>query len=131
MIPRKTALILLLSVGAFIAIYLFFVKKDRQASIARYLPQPLPGDIYKMERKTPRQGLTAFYLQVNEVSSEAVYFFPSLMSAWAPNDIFLKHFDSTETVRYSRKELEQIKNGQWDNDEHDNTVLLEISRKTR
>lgn len=129
MIPRKNLLILFLSISALVAVYLFYVKKERQASVARYLPQPRPGDIYKMERKTGRQGLIAFYLQVQDVTPEAVYFHPSLMAAWAPNDIFLKHFDSTETVRYSRKDLEQIKNGQWDNDGHDNTVLLEITRK--
>jgi hypothetical protein len=130
MISRKNQVILFLSVAALTAVYLFFVKKDRQASIARYLSQPLPGDIYKMERKTRREGTVAFYLQVQEVSAEGVYFFPSLMTAWAPNDIFLKHFDSTETVRYSKKELAQISQGQWDDDEHDNTVLLEISRRS-
>jgi len=126
---RKNFLILVLCIGAFIAAYLFYVKKERQASVARYLPQPLPGDIYKMERKTHAEGRTAYYLQVKEVSAQGVYFYPSQMTAWAPTDIFLKHFDSTEVIRYSKKELEQIKDGQWDNDDHDYTTLLEISRK--
>lgn len=129
MVSRKTQIVLFLCIVAFVAVYLFYVKKDRQTSIARYLSRPLPGDIYKLERKTRSEGLVAFYLQVKEVSDDGVDFYPSLMSAWAPNDIFLKHFDSTQTVRYTQKELRQISDGRWDDAEHDNTVLLEISRK--
>ena len=97
--------------------------------MARYLPQPLPGDIYKMESKTSSTGRIAFYLQVKEAAGESVFFYRSIMNTLAPNDIFLKRFDSTQTLRFSKKDLQEIKAGRWDNDDHDYTTLLEITRK--
>ena len=129
MVPRKTLLIVFISIVCFTAIYLYFVKQQRQETVARYLPQPLPGDVYKMESKTASTGRIAFYLQVKEAAGESVFFYRSIMTNWAPNDIFLNHFDSTELLRYSKKDLQEIKAGRWDNDEHDNTTLLEITRK--
>ena len=130
MVQGKTWLILIACIIGFTAIYLFYVKKEREASIARYLPQPQAGDVYKMEHRTHEDGHTTFYMQVKAVSAEGVYFYRGRMIAWGgANDMLLNHFDSSEAVRYSKTELQQIKQGKWDDDDHDYTTLLEITRK--
>jgi hypothetical protein len=58
-----------------------------------------------------------------------VYFYRSRANSNVASDIFLNHYDSTETIRYAKKELLQLKDGQWNNVDHNYTTLLEISRK--
>ncbi|HSC40057.1 MAG TPA: hypothetical protein VLD19_19370 [Chitinophagaceae bacterium] len=128
MLPGKKMLLILLSVIAFTVIYLYYVKQDRNKSISLYLSQPQAGDVYKMESNTS-EGEISFYLKVKEVAAEGVYFYRSGATSNTANDIFLNHFDSTETIRYGKKELLQLKDGQWNNVDHNYTTLLEISRK--
>jgi len=123
-VNRKTFLILLLCITGFTAVYLYYVKKQRQEAIASYLPRPLVGDIYKMEAAN-----AVFYLQVKEVKADAVYFYRSRLDAWAASDILLNQFDSSTVVPYGKKDLEEIKNGRWDDEPHDHTSLIDISRK--
>ena len=121
-------LVIALCVIGFTVAYLYYVKQERNKSISLYLSQPQAGDVYKMESNTSESQLS-FYLKVKEVSAEGVYFYRSRVNSNVADDIFLNHYDSTETIRYPKKELLQLKDGQWNNVDHDYTSLLEISRK--
>src|SRR5882672_4652374 len=114
MLPGKKMLIIALSVIAFTVVYLYYVKQGRNQSISLYLPQPQAGDVYKMESNTS-EGQISFYLKVKEVAAEGVYFYLSRATSNVATDIFLNHFDSTETIRYGKKELLLLKDGQWNN----------------
>jgi hypothetical protein len=125
---RKRIWTVVLSVIVFSAAYLFYVKKEREMAIKKYLPQPQLGDIYKMQKAT-RGGVTVFYLKVKDIGTQSIYFYPGLSSATTANDIFLKNFDTTETEVFSRKELMAIAAGEWDVPDRDRTKLIEIERK--
>ena len=128
MISRKTVWTVILSVCAFTAAYLFYVKKEREASIKNYFPHPLVGDIYKLKKDT-RDGVTVFYLKIKDIGEESIYFYPSRLLASAMHDSFLKHFDTTETTVYTKKELAEIAAGKWKTASKDDTELIEIERK--
>jgi hypothetical protein len=128
MIFRKTLLILTLSIGGFTAIYLYYIKKQRQASILHYFYPPKIGDIYKMQKET-EEGVIIFYLKIKDIDSGRIYFYPGRLVAGAIHDSFLKHFDTTETTVYTEKELTEIKDGKWKLRAKDGTQLLEIERK--
>ncbi len=128
MISRKTFFILILSIGTFTAIYLYYVKKERAASIDSYFPDPQTGDIYKMQKETS-DGVIIYYLKIKDIGHQSIYFYPGLLTAGAIHDSFLKHFDSSETVVIARKELTEIRNGKWKITAKDQTQLLEIERK--
>lgn len=128
MISRKTFFILILSIGGFTAIYLYYVKKQRAASIVSYFPDPKLGDIYKMQKETD-EGVTVFYLKIKDIGAESIYFYPGRLVAGAIHDSFLKHFDSAETIVFTKKELTEIKDGKWKVRAKDDTQLLEIERK--
>jgi hypothetical protein len=128
MISRKTLFILILSIGAFTAIYLYYIKQQRAASIISYFPDPKLGDIYKMQKETD-EGVTVFYLKIKDIGAESIYFYPGRLMAGAIHDNFLKHFDSTGTTVFTKKELADIKDGKWKVPAKDDTQLLEIERK--
>lgn len=128
MISRKTMVWVLLSVCAFTAAYLWYVKEDREAGIKKYCTRPQLGDIYTMRQETHDHGVTVFYLKIKDIGAERIYFYPSRLVAGAPSDIFLKHFDTAETRVYSKKELADIVNGRWNVPEKDYTSLIEIQR---
>ena len=125
---RKRLWMVILSVIVFTVVYTFYVKKEREAGIKKYLPQPHVGDIYKMQKDT-REGVAVFYLKVKDIGAQSIYFYPGLSSSGAANDIFLKNFDTTETEVYSRKELLAMAAGEWDLPGMDGTKLIEIERK--
>ena len=129
MISRKRFWILCLSIGIFTAAYLFYVKKEREASVRSYFPQPQIGDIYKMRKDSREDGPVVFYLKIKDISHESIYFYPSRLVNGALHDSFLKQFDTTETEVYTRKDLAAIASGQWKNAAKDHTELVEIERK--
>ncbi len=126
MISKKTLYIVFGGILVFTFVYLYYVKKERQEAIARYLPDPQKGDIYKI-----RQDGSVFYLQVKTVTGASVFFYRSIASAWAASDILLKHFDSTEVIHYDKPELQAIQSGRWDDQEHDHTSLVDITRPVK
>ena len=128
MISRKSFWILFLSVCGFTAVYLYYVKKDRENSIAHYFPLPQLGDIYKMQHDT-RNGISVYYLKIKDIGQQSIYFYPGRMASTILQDNLMKHFDSTETMVYSKKELEEIVAGKWKNAGKDYTELIEIERK--
>ncbi len=125
---RKRIWTVIVAVIVFTAVYTLFVKKEREAGIKKYLPQPQLGDIYKMQKDT-REGVAVFYLKVKDIGTQSIYFYPSLSSSGAANDIYLKNFDTTETAVYSRKELVAIAAGEWNVPDRDRMQLIEIERK--
>ncbi|MEO6316132.1 MAG: hypothetical protein ABIU63_12285 [Chitinophagaceae bacterium] len=128
MITRKAIWTVILSVCAFTAVYLYYVKKERTESVKNYFSQPRVGDIYKL-RKDTREGVTVFYLKIKDVGEQSIYFYPGRLQAGALHDSFLKHFDTTETEVYTKKELAEIVGGQWKTARKDETELIEIERK--
>lgn len=129
MISRKTFWIMVLGIAAGTAIYLFEVKQERLASIQSYFPQPRIGDIYKMQRETREDAVGVFYLKIKDIGSESIYFYGSKLMMGAMHDGFLKQFDTSEIVEYTKKELAAIKQGQWNNAAKMKLQLLEIERK--
>lgn len=129
MISRKTFFILLLSIGAFTAIYLYYVKKERLASISNYFPHPQTGDVYKMQKETRNDGIVVFYLKIKDIGDESIYFYTSKLMMGAIQDSFLKQFDTGEVSVFTKKELAEIEQGKWDIPSKDNTRILEIERK--
>jgi len=120
---------IILSVCVFTAGYLYYVKKERENSVKNYFSQPRPGDIYKMRKDTRNDGLVVYYLKVKDIGEQSIYFYPSRLLGGALHDSFLKHFDTTETTVYSKKELAEIAAGKWKNAANDFTELVEIERK--
>src|SRR5882724_5224688 len=96
-INRKTFFILLVSIVGFTVAYLHYVKKQRLQNIAQYLPTPQAGDVYKVETEN-----SVIYWQVKETAAEGVFFYRSKLSALAASDIFLKQFDSSDVIRFSK-----------------------------
>jgi len=129
MITGKKLLMLFLSIGGFTAIYLYYVKKERQASVVNYFPNPKIDDIYKMQKETHEDGISVFYLKIKDIGAESIYFYPSRLTAGAMHDSFLKHFDTAEVEVFTKKELSEIKEGKWMIPAKDYTKLLEIERK--
>ncbi|HTL09849.1 MAG TPA: hypothetical protein VL307_16360 [Chitinophagaceae bacterium] len=129
MITAKRFWSVFIVVAAFTGAYLFYVKKDREASIRQYITQPQIGDIYKMRRETRQDGVMVFYLKIKDIGQESIYFYPSRLINGALHDSFLKQFDTTETEVFTKKELAAIAAGQWNNAAKDKTVLVEIERK--
>jgi hypothetical protein len=129
MISRKTVLLLFLFICGFTAIYLYYVKQERQASIIRYFPHPQIGDVYKMQKETKEDGVIVFYLKIKDIGNESIYFYGSKLLMGAIHDSFLKQFDTSEVKVYTKKELGEIREGQWMIPAKDNTKLLEIERK--
>ena len=128
MLPGKKMLVIALSVIAFTVVYLYYVKQERNKSISLYLSQPQAGDVYKM-RVQVSGGEFVYYMKVKDVIGESVFFYPGRATSNAANDIFLNHYDSTETIRYGKKDLLGLKDDQWNNVDHKYMTLLEISRK--
>jgi hypothetical protein len=129
MIDRKNLLILFLSVCAFTALYLLYVKQDRQHSITKYISDPKIGDIYKMRKETSEDGVFVFYLKIKDIGEQSIYFYPGKMQSGAIIDVFLNHYDTSNTTVYSKKELAKIVAGKWMIADKDKTQLLEIERK--
>jgi hypothetical protein len=128
MISRKRLLTIVVSVCVGTAIYLYYVKKEREASIAHYFPHPQTGDIYKMRSDIWNEGVKIFYLKIKDIDAENIYFYPSRLVAGAMHDSFLKHFDTTQTKTFSKNELAEIVAGKWMIRDKDMTQLLEIER---
>jgi hypothetical protein len=129
MINRSTFLILFLSICAFTAVYLYYVKKERQNSIANYFPDPKIGDVYKMQRETYEDGLTVFYLKIKDIGEESIYFYPGRFYSGAMENDLLNDYDASQTKVYTKKELSDIIAGKWIVSSKDKTQLLEIERK--
>ncbi len=129
MLRKQRIWTIVISVCVFTAVYLYYVKLDREASIKKYLPMPRIGDIYKMQRETYDNGVYVFYLKVKDIGEQSIYFSKSRTSMMASSDIFLKDFDTTNTEVLSKKELAEIAAGKWMNDSSNNTKLIEIERK--
>jgi len=129
MISRKTLWTVVLSVCAFTALYLLYIKQERAASVKKYFPQPQLGDIYKMKTRTSKDGIQVFYLKIKDIGRESIYFYRSRLTNTALQDTFLEQFDTTETEVYSKNELAEIVAGQWNTVGKDNTQLIEIERK--
>lgn len=125
----KKYLILFLVIGAGTAAYLYYVQQYRTASIASYFGVPKIGDTYKMEKRFGRDGKATFYLKIKDIGAESIYFYQSKMTGNGLNDVLLGHYDTTEVKVYTKKELWEIKEGRWNNDFKDYTILKEISRK--
>ncbi|HEY4149071.1 MAG TPA: hypothetical protein VGM41_09085 [Chitinophagaceae bacterium] len=126
MINKKALYILFGGILVFTFVYLYYVKQQRQEAIARYLPDPQKGDIYKI-----KQEGAVFYLQVKTVAGGSVFFYHGAISAYAASDILLKHFDSTDVIHYDKSELQAIRNGRWDDEEHGHTSLVDITRPVK
>lgn len=120
---KKALLILVLSIIGFLAIYLYYVKKDRQESIVKYFPDPHINDIYKVQRNSRAEGRTVTYLKIKDIGKGSLYFYPGYSSSNGINDGFLNHFDTSDVVVYTKKELLEMKEGKSD------AEILEIVRK--
>jgi hypothetical protein len=129
MISRKRLLIVFLSVCGFTVVYLYYVKQERQASVAKYFPHPQTGDIYKMRKDTRGEGVTMFYLRIKDIGEQSIYFYPSRMETSVVSDVFLKHFDTTQTEVFTKNELAEIVAGKWMAPGKGKMELLEIERK--
>lgn len=129
MVNRKNLLILFICICGFTAVYLYYVKKERQASIAQYFPHPQPGDIYKMQEDTREQGVIVFYLMIESIDGQYIYFYRSRLVTGAVHDSLLRHFDTSITQKYTRNDLADIVAGKWMTADKDKTQLLEIERK--
>jgi hypothetical protein len=125
----KKYFLLFLVIGAATAAYLYYVQQYRHASLVSYFGQPKIGDIYKMEKKFGRDGKATFYLKIKDIGAESIYFYQSKMTGNGMNDVLLGHYDTTEVEVYSKKEMQDIKEGRWNNDFKDYTTLKEITRK--
>jgi hypothetical protein len=119
---KRTLLLLVIGIGGFLVIYLYYVKQERMASIARYFPDPQINDVYKMERHSREEGREVYYLKLKDIGKESLYFYPSRMSSTGIHDGFLNHFDTLNVVVYSRKEMEEIHGG------NTGIEILEIKR---
>jgi len=129
MISRKRIWAIILLVCAFTAGYLYYVKKEREASIKNYFPHPQIGDIYKMQKDTREEGVVVFYLKIKDIGEQSIYFYPSRLVAGALHDSFLKDFDTTETEVYTKAELAEIVAGKWMLPSKNRMQLIEIERK--
>lgn len=129
MINRRALWLMVLAIVGATAIYLYEVKQERQTSIQAYFPQPRIGDIYKIQSETRDNGAGVFYLKIKDIGSESIYFYSSKLRTIAIDDALLKQFDTSEVEVYTKKELAEIKQGQWNNAAKMQLRLLEIERK--
>ncbi len=129
MINRRTFWLMVLAIAGATAIYLYEVKRERLASIQNYFPQPRMGDIYKMQRESRDDAVGVFYLKIKDIGSESIYFYQSKLIMGAMHDGFLKQFDTSEVQVFTKKELSEIRLGQWDNAAKNHLKILEIERK--
>jgi hypothetical protein len=129
MVNRKNLLILFICICGFTAVYLYYVKKERLASIAQYFPHPQPGDIYKMQEDTREQGVIVFYLKIQSIDEQHIYFYRSRLVMGAIHDSLLRHFDTSYAQTYTKNDLADIVAGKWMIQDKDKTQLLEIERK--
>lgn len=128
MMKGRTLLFLLLGIGGFLAFYISYVKKERKESVQRYVVNPKIGDVYKMQFEND-EGSAVTYYKINDIGKEAIYFYPGYNSSDRINDSFLRHFDTTQTVVFSRKDILEIRDGLWKSYRKNYTELLEIERK--
>lgn len=126
---RKTFLTLFVSIVVFVAAYLYYVKIDRQQSIEKYFDDPRIGDIYKIQTDDDEGKTWMHYLKLIIRDDNRLIFNTSKMQADASVDYLLKSFDENSTIIYTLQELHDIRNGLWNNNKKNHTVLIEIMRK--
>jgi hypothetical protein len=119
----KKWLILFLSIGGLTAIYLYYVKKERQASITTYFSNPRINDVYKMQDDYSFDRREVYYLKIKDIGKESIYFYPSYGAAGSIHDGFLNHFDTSAVKVFTKRELQEIRDGKK------SLQLVEIVRK--
>jgi hypothetical protein len=125
----KNYLYLFIGIAVALAAYLYTVKEQRKQSIADYFDQPKVGDIYKIEEVDDKGDPWVSYQKVLQVDDRGLVFAPGKFKANQSSDYLLKHFNELTPFGYTRDELNDLKNGKWDNYEHNNMKLIEIIRK--
>jgi hypothetical protein len=125
----KMYLYLFLIIGVSITGYLYWVKEQRKQSVTRYFNQPKVGDIYKIEEDDDEGNHWVSYQKVLQVDARGLAFAPAKFRANQSSDYLLKHFNEMTPFGYTRQELNELRNGKWNNFEHNNMRLLEIMRK--
>lgn len=119
-----------MSIVGFIVVYLYFVNKERAATISLYFPKPAIGDIYKMQMETRDDGVVVYYLKIKDIGKESIYFYGSKLMMGAMHDSFLKQFDTSDVQVIPIKDLQEIAQGKWKEDAgKDHKQILEIERK--
>jgi hypothetical protein len=129
LLTRKTYLVLIVSIVAFTALYLYYIKIERQQSIEKYFDNPKVGDIYKLQEYDDSGDKRVYYLKLVKVDEKGLVFSPGKWEASSSNDYLLKHFDDLQPRGYTYEELKDIRNGKWATYQHNNTTLIEIVRK--
>ena len=129
MMKGRRILYLFIGICLSLAVYLFYVDKQRKESVTKYFPSPQVGDVYKIKRDEEDGKSWVHYLKITSISDDSIYFIPSKFMADASADYILNHYDQTSTIRYSLKDLREIKEGKWKNWQKDNASLIEIIRK--
>jgi hypothetical protein len=101
----------------------------RSRSVAKFFPEPQVGDIYKF-RYRDRDKATSlfFYRKVVAVQPDKLSFMASKWRVSAIDSAGLYDFDANRIEVADRSMLQAIREGRWDNSEHDKTVLVAIER---
>ena len=116
-----------------IVLFLFFyirqVNRERVLGIQLLFNQPQTGDIYKIRYTNSAGSKAVRYFKIARMQDGTVFFYRGRLSAWNVSDVFLDDFDRDRVVSFSGKELRQIKDGTFSNNEMKNALLVEIERK--
>lgn len=126
---RKTLLYLFVGICAFVAAYLYYVDVDRKKSIEKYFTQPAVNDVYKLKSDNEAGSSWLVYYKVVDILGDRLVFYRSKMAADASVDIILNHYDTKSPITFYRKDLQEIRDGKWNNYLRDNMVLVEIIRR--
>lgn len=129
MAKRQLYLFIFLGIAGILATYLTYVSGVKKQSVQLYVMDPKLGDVYKMRQDDREQGVVVRYYKIKDIGKEAVYFNPESDHSSGLHDNFRKHFDTSETVVFSRRELIEIRDGLWNTNRKNHTTLLEIERK--
>lgn len=126
---RKKYLFLFIGISVFLTAYLFYVKKEREQSVAQYFDQPKVGDIYKIKADDDDGTAYVEYWKVLEVSEKGLVFAAGKFKAWASVDYLQKNFNELMPFALTKEELAALKSGEWSIKNYSNTSIVEIVRK--
>ncbi|HTN08161.1 hypothetical protein [Agriterribacter sp.] len=125
----KNILITTVLMILFLFFYIRQVNQERVSGIQLLFTQPQTGDVYKIRYTNSEGNKTVRYFKIARIKDGAVFFYRGKLSAWNVSDVFLDDFDRDRIESFSGKELRQIKDGTFSNNEMSNALLVEIERK--
>jgi hypothetical protein len=130
MLSGRKYLFLIVLISTFLSGYLWHTKESRKESVETYISTPRIGDVYVMEKwfkGQPEKEMV--YLKLQGFGQGAIYFYRSKMtSGGGQNDVFLNHYDTANIIVYTKKEIQEIKEGKWNVVEKQYTLIKEIRR---